>query len=44
MQTFSYIDDGNPLHTIDVHSHFPDTLWVVFVHGGAWLSPIVRQF
>ena len=33
----SYINDGNPLHTLELYNTPQDGLWVIFIHGGAWL-------
>jgi kynurenine formamidase len=44
METVSYIDDDNPLHTLDLHAPIPDALWVVFIHGGAWYNPFMTRF
>jgi kynurenine formamidase len=35
--TINYVDDGNPLHTLDLYNTPLDNLWVIFIHGGAWL-------
>lgn len=34
--TITYVNDGDPLHTLDLYNEVQDRLWVIFIHGGAW--------
>ena len=41
--TVAYIEDGNPLHSLDMNCHVPNVPWVIFIHGGAWYRPFSRS-
>jgi hypothetical protein len=36
--TIPYVEDDNPLHTLDLYNQSSSGLWVVFIHGGAWYA------
>jgi len=43
IETVAYIEDGNPLHSLDLNCHAPNMPWVIFIHGGAWYRPSPRS-
>ena len=38
IMTIQYIDDGNPLHTLDLYNRARHGVWLIFIHGGAWFA------
>ena len=42
IEPVAYIEDGNPLHSLDLNCHLPNVPWVIFIHGGAWYQTLLE--